>query len=48
MAVAYVTVLLAIGATAGWAQAHQTDSRVKDELGERYVRTLDPYQAPRQ
>lgn len=47
MAAAYVTVLLAIGVTAGWAQAHQTDFRVKEELGQRYVRTLDPYQAPR-
>jgi opacity protein-like surface antigen len=47
MATAYVTVLLTIGVTAGWAQAHQTIARVKNELGERYVRVLDPYQAPR-
>lgn len=46
-ATAYVAVLLTIGATAGWAQAHQTNSRVKGELGDRYVRVLDPYQAPR-
>lgn len=47
MATAYVAVLLTVGATAGWAQAHQTNARVKDELGDRYVRVLDPYQAPR-
>ena len=47
MATAYVAVLLTVGATAGWAQAHQTNARVKGELGERYVRVLDPYQTPR-
>lgn len=48
LAVAYVAVLLAIGATAGWAQGRQETARVKGELGQRYVRVLDPYQAPRQ
>jgi hypothetical protein len=47
MAVAYFAVLLTVGATAGWTQAHQTNARVKGELGERYVRALDPYQTPR-
>lgn len=47
LATAYVAVLLTIGATAGWAQAHQTNTRVKGELGDRYVRVLDPYQTPR-
>ena len=47
MATAYVAVLLSVGVTAGWAQAHQTNARVKGELGDRYVRVLDPYQAPR-
>ena len=47
MATAYVAVLLAVGVSAGWAQAHQTNERVKGELGDRYVRVLDPYQAPR-
>ena len=47
MATAYLAVLLVIGATAGWTQAHQTNTRVKDELGQRYVQVLDPYQAPR-
>ena len=47
MATAYVAVLLAVGVSAGWAQAHQTNARVKGELGNRYVRVLDPYQAPR-
>ena len=48
LAVSYVAVLLTIGLTAGWAQAHQTNARVKGELGERYVRVLDPYHTPRQ
>jgi len=47
MATAYVAVLLTLGLTAGWAQAHQTNERVKGELGDRYVRVLDPYQTPR-
>ncbi|MEO8429367.1 MAG: hypothetical protein ABI651_19925 [Verrucomicrobiota bacterium] len=48
LATAYVAVLLAVGATAGWTQARQETARVRDELGQRYVRVLDPYQAPRQ
>ncbi len=47
LATAYVAVLLAVGVTAGWAQARQENARVKGELGERYVRVLDPYQTPR-
>ena len=46
-AVSYVAVLLVIGVTVGWAQAHQETVRVKNELGQRYVRVLDPYLAPR-
>ena|SRR5258705_135804 len=48
LAASYVGILLAMGVTAGWAQAHQETRRVKHELGERYVRVLDPYQTPRQ
>ena len=48
LAVSYVAILLAVGVTAGWAQAHQETMRVKNELGERYVRVLDPYLIPRQ
>lgn len=47
LAVSYVAILLTVGVTAGWAQARQENARVKGELGERYVRVLDPYQAPR-
>jgi len=47
LASAYVAVLLAVGVTAGWAQARQESARVNDELGLRYVRVLDPYLAPR-
>jgi len=48
LAASYVAVLVAIGATVGWAQAHQETARVKDELSHRYVRVLAPYLAPRQ
>ena len=48
LAVSYVAILLAIGMTAGWTQARQETARVKGELGNRYIRVLDPYQAPRQ
>jgi len=47
LATAYVAVLLAVGVTAGWVQARQETARVKGELGERYVRVLDPYQTQR-
>jgi hypothetical protein len=48
LAASYVTLLLVIGGAVGWTQAHQTNARVNNELGERYVHELDPYQAPRQ
>ena len=48
MASVYITVLLVVGGTAGWTQAHQTNARVNSELGARYVQELDPYQAARQ
>jgi hypothetical protein len=47
MASAYVAILLVVGATAGWTQAHHTNVRVANELGARYVQQLDPYQAVR-
>jgi hypothetical protein len=31
--------------TTGWTQARQETARVKGELGDRYIRVLDPYQA---
>src|SRR5437879_6529737 len=40
LAVSYVALLLVVGLTAGWTQARQENSRVKDELGQRYVRVL--------
>ncbi|SRR6266496_2275116 len=46
-AASYVAVLLTIGATVAWTQARQETARVKAELGQRYVRVLDPYLAPR-
>jgi hypothetical protein len=47
-AVAYLSVLLAGGATFGWAEARKDTTHIKDDLSQRYVRVLDPYQAPRQ
>ena len=43
LATAYIAILLLIGVSAGWAQAEQKTARVKQELGQRYLRTLDPY-----
>jgi hypothetical protein len=48
LAASYIAILLTIGLTAGWTQARQETARAKGELGGRYVRVLDPYQAPRQ
>ena len=48
LAASYFAILLAIGMTAGWTQARHETARVKGELGERYIRVLDPYQAPRE
>jgi hypothetical protein len=47
LAASYLTVLLIIGAGAGWAQAHQEKARVSSELSSRYVQSIDPYQAAR-
>lgn len=47
LATSYLAVLLAIGLTTGWTQGRQKAARLYDELGQRYLRTLDPYQAPR-
>jgi hypothetical protein len=48
LAASYLALLLTLGVAAGWTQARQESARVKGELGDRYIRTLDPYQAPRQ
>jgi hypothetical protein len=47
LAVAYVALFLAIGATFGWAQARHATERVSDDLSARYVRSVDPYQTHR-
>jgi len=48
LAASYLAILLTVGATAGWTSARHETSRVKGELGERYIRVLDPYATPRQ
>ena len=47
LAVSYVSILLIVGLTAGWAQGRKENARLKAELGDRYVHVLDPYQAAR-
>ena len=47
LAVAYVTVLLVVGATVGWNQARQETTRVTSDLGARYALAVDPYQTTR-
>ena len=46
-AMAYVTLLLAIGASVGWRQARQESTRITSDLSARYVQAVDPYQATR-
>jgi len=48
LATAYVTLLLIIGAGAGWNQARQETARVTGVLSTRYAQAVDPYQAPPQ
>jgi hypothetical protein len=48
LAASYVAVLTVVGVTAGWVQAHEATTHVRDELSQRYVRVLDPYLAPRE
>ncbi len=44
LATAYVALLLAIGAGAGWSQARQETARITGRLSARYVQAVDPYQ----
>ena len=48
LAISYVVVLMASGATFGWARARQETTHIKEDLSQRYVRVLDPYLAPRE
>lgn len=47
IAASYVTVLVLTGLLAGLWQAGEQTARLDNELGLRYVQTVDPYQAPR-
>jgi hypothetical protein len=46
VAAAYLSVLLLAGTAAGYWRAQQTTSHLDDELGMRYVQSVDPYQKP--
>jgi len=48
LAASYLAILLTIGATAGWTRGRHEAAQVNGELGERYIRVLDPYATPRQ
>jgi hypothetical protein len=48
LATAYVTLLLVIGAGAGWSQAQSKTARITSELSARYAQSVDPYQPTRQ
>lgn len=43
LAVSYIATLAVIGVGAGWGQARQETTRIKGEISQRYVQTLDPY-----
>lgn len=47
LAVGYVTVLLAVGLTAGYWRARVDNAQTSDQLGARYVQMMDPYRMPR-
>jgi len=48
LAASYLAILLTLGVTAGWTRARQETARVNGALGERYIRSLDPYAMPGQ
>jgi hypothetical protein len=47
VALAYVLVLLFAGLSAGWWQAREETSRLEQNLSQRYVQAVDPYQKSR-
>lgn len=47
VAATYLAALLLIGITVGWTQGQRDSLRLQNDLAERYVRSLDPYLAPR-
>ena len=44
VAVSYATILLAAGLLAGYLQARGEKMRTAENLGDRYVQVIDPYQ----
>jgi len=47
LAASYLAALILVGVSVGWTQGHRDNTRAQNELAERYVRSLDPYLAPR-
>ncbi|MBA4149625.1 MAG: hypothetical protein H0X66_16055 [Verrucomicrobia bacterium] len=45
VAVAYMSVLLIIGLTAGYVKANSQQTKLNGELAGRYVQAIDPYKA---
>lgn len=48
MAAALIAVLVMVGVTAGWTQGVHENAKVQNQLAQRYIATLDPYQPSRQ
>lgn len=46
LALAYISVLLVGGMAGGYWQAQQTTAHLDEELGMRYVQSVDPFQKP--
>ena len=42
-----VALLIMIGVTAGWTQGQREVSRVQNQLAQKYLASLDPYQPPK-
>jgi hypothetical protein len=47
LAATFLAAFLFVGGSIGWTQGHRDSVRLQDELADRYVRSLDPYRAPR-
>ena len=47
VAVSYASLLMIIGFGAGWSRGMHETARIKQELGQSYIQTLDPNQAGR-
>lgn len=47
VAVASIALFVVVGMTAGWTQGRREVARVEQELAQKYVQTINPYEARR-